>query len=53
MILTVKSRNIEKKTKYDIKKKIRSEPLIYIVKIEKQPKIAGGILELRSQERSA
>ena len=53
MILTVKNRSIEKKTKYDIKKKIRSEPLIYIVKTEKQSKIVGGRHELRSQERPA
>ena len=53
MILAVKGRNIEKKAKYDIKKKIWSEPLIYIVKTEKQSEIVGGIHELRSQKWSA
>lgn len=44
MILTVKNRSIEKKTKYDIKKKIRSEPLIYIVKTEEQHKWWEGYM---------
>lgn len=50
IILAVKKPEHRKQTKYDTKWKIRSEPLIYIVKTEKQHRMVGGIHELRRQK---